>query len=163
MTRAIFTSLMCATLCNAAIPELLWSRTLPNSGTIEGEGLRKGNSVVLSADEQSLWLTTETGTLHVYDTNGNSIKTFHPETTADRFTESRSSVSLYQPEYRNQSVVYAVYAVIDVPHHEQNGTSSGISRFVQLCRLSVCLSRLGTRLASFCFVDKQTNAPSLSF
>jgi hypothetical protein len=136
MTRAIFTALMCTTLCNAAIPELLWSRTLLNGGIIEGEGLRKGNSVILSDDEESLWLTTETGTLHVMDTNGNSIKTFHPETTADRYTESRSSVSLYQPEYLNQSIVFAVFAVIDVPHFRQNETSS-FSRLVQSYRLSV--------------------------
>jgi hypothetical protein len=131
---------MGAILCNAAIPELLWSRTLLNSGTVDGEGLRKGNSVVLSSDEQSLWLTTETGTLHVMDTNGNSIKTFHPATTADRYTESRSSVSLYPPENPNQSIAFAVYAVIDVPHLGQNGTNSGrdaISRFVLPCRLSV--------------------------
>lgn len=133
MTRLIFVSLACARFGNAAIPELLWSRTLPNSGTIEGEGLRKGNAIVLSDDQQSLWLTTETGTLHVYDTDGKAIKKFRPDTTVDRYTESRSSVSLYQPEYLSQSIVYAVYAVIDVPHHGENGTrSDAISRFVHI-------------------------------
>lgn len=140
MTRLIFMSLACARFTNAAIPELLWSRTLPNSGTIGGEGLRKGNAVVLSDDQHSLWLTTETGTLHVYDTDGNAIKTFRPNTTAERYTESRSSVSLYQPD-TSRSIIYAVYAVIDVPHHGENGTSSdAISRYVHI-QYHLCLSK----------------------
>jgi hypothetical protein len=138
MTRLIFMLLTCARFSNAAIPELLWSRKLPNSGTIEGEGLRKGNAVVLSDDQKSLWLTTEAGTLYVYDTDGNAIKKFRPVTTADRYTASRSSVSLYQLEYPSQSIVYAVYAVIDVPHHGENGTrSDATSRFVHIQHHSV--------------------------
>jgi hypothetical protein len=148
MTRLIYMSLAFARITNAAIPELLWSRKLPDSTTIEGEGLRKGNAIVLSDDQQSLWLTTETGTLHVYHTNGNTIRKFRPNTTADRYTESRSSVSLYQPEYPNRSIVYAVYAVIDVPHHGENGTrSDAISRYVHI-QHHVCLFKLNTWIRS---------------
>ena len=124
----LFASLACAGLCSAIDPELLWSRLLPDSGTIEGQGLRKGNGVVLSDDQQSLWVTTETGSLHVYSKDGqDKISTFQPTNIANRYTESRSSVSLYQP-HPNKPAEYAVYAVIDVPHGGQGGSS--ISRFV---------------------------------
>ena len=50
----LVTIMLCSTrVCQAVGPHLLWSQTLPNGGII-GEGLRKGNAVVLSDDEQTL-------------------------------------------------------------------------------------------------------------
>jgi len=128
---------LCAKLCNAVGPQLLWSQTLPNGGTIEASGgLRKGNAVVLSEDEQSLWVTTESGSVNVYEsTSGSSLFYFQPEAIGGHYTESRSSISLYQP---GQSIVFAIYAVIDVPdsrHGDDSNTtmmtSVDTSRYVR--------------------------------
>lgn len=135
--RFLLLTLVCARLSNAVVgPNPLWSQPLPNGGTIEGEGLRKGNAVVLSDDEQSLWVTAESGSLHVYDSAGGTrLASFHPEAIDGHYTGSHSSVSLYQP---NESIEFAVYAVVDVSDHHGGDSlptmmSGGISRYVCAC------------------------------
>lgn len=124
----------CLRFAGATGPELLWSQPLSNDSTIEGEGLRKGNGVVLSLDEQSLWVTAESGSVYVYATNSGSIlSSFQPEAIENHYTESRSSVSLYQP---NGSVAFAVAAVIDIRRngHHDDEANAMISRYVCTCK-----------------------------
>lgn len=107
-------ALLCTTFCTATGPQILWSTTLPNGGTI-GEGLRKGTGVVLSENEQSLWVTSENGGLHVLDaTAGGTLVSFQPDNIDEHYTESRSSVSLH---HTSQSIEFGVYAIVDVPEH----------------------------------------------
>jgi hypothetical protein len=116
-------ALLCTRLCNAIGPHVLWTRTLPNGGSI-GEGLRKGTGVVLSANEESLWVTSENGSLNVLDAaNGSLLASFQPEIIDGHYTESRSSVSLYQS---NESIDFGVYAVVDVPERHFRDSTDDI-------------------------------------
>lgn len=135
-------ALISTRLCSAVGPHILWTKTLPNGGMI-GEGLRKGTGIILAENEESLWVTSETGSLNILNaTDGTIIASFQPDPVENHYTESRSSVSLYQT---SQSVEFGVYAVIDVPEHhgqESNTTSTtsiDITRCVRACSgSSVC-------------------------
>lgn len=133
----VLVSRWCADYASAAEPEILWSQTLSNGGTIEGEGLLKGNGVVLSEDEQSLWVATDSGRISVLEaSSGTLLSSFRPQQIEGHYIESRSSVALYQP---STSVVFAVYAVVDVPEshgHEHGVTAANdISRYVHTYNL----------------------------
>lgn len=123
-------ALISTPLCSAVGPQILWSKTLPNGGMI-GEGLRKGTGVVLADDEESLWVTSETGSVYILNaTDGSTLVSFRPDVIENRYTESRSAVSLHQT---SQSIEFGVYAVVDVPeHHGQDNTATSfdISRCV---------------------------------
>ena len=82
-----------------------------------------------------LWVTAESGSTHVIDgTSGNIVASFHPEAIDDHYTQSRSSVALYQPD---QSIEFAVYAVIDVVVGHGDDTPLAAGDTVEV-RTNVC-------------------------
>ena len=82
------------------------------SRSIVGGGFRKGNGVVLSKKQDSIWITDGAGRLHLVRINkDNDHVVFQPTNLLNRMTESRSSVVLFESD----TSTFAVYAVIDTP------------------------------------------------
>lgn len=85
---------------------------LQNRNILNG-GLRKGNAVVLSKDQNNLWVADAAGSLHVVRLiHGNRDHVlFEPSSLPNRAIESRSSVALYE----GSQTTFAAYTVIDTP------------------------------------------------
>mgnify|MGYP000506220532 CR=1 FL=1 len=99
--------------CLSQFPQLLWSSNILQTSCISGGGLRKGNGVVLSSDQQKLWVTDAAGSLHLVrllDEERQQV-VFTPDSLPNRMVESRSSAALFE----GPTSSFAVYTVIDAP------------------------------------------------
>ena len=96
-------------------------------GSLSAASPRRGNGVVSAPNGQTVWITDDGGALHVLDTINTTKEEiyFRPPSVEHRWTESRSSVSLFV-NLNGTETEYAVYAVTDVAHDDQNSTSSRI-------------------------------------
>ena len=110
-----------------ADPLIRWVRRLKGCGSISDASPRRGNGVVSAANGQTVWITDDEGALHILDADNHTQDEiyFKPSLVENRWTESRSSVSLFV-EPNGTTTEYAVYAVIDVDHIVSNATTSRI-------------------------------------
>ena len=110
-----------------ADPLIRWVRRLKGCGSLSAASPRRGNGVVSAPNGQTVWITDDGGALHVLDAINTTKEEiyFRPPSIEHRWTESRSSVSLFV-NVNGTETEYAVYAVTDVAHDDQNSTSSRI-------------------------------------
>ncbi len=108
-------------------PVIRWIRRLKGCGSLSAASPRRGNGVVSAPNGQTVWITDDGGALHVLDTITATKEEiyFRPPSVEHRWTESRSSVSLFV-NVNGTETEYAVYAVTDVAHDDQNSTNSRI-------------------------------------
>jgi len=104
-------------------PRYKYTHTL-GSGRLNGPStasLRRGNAIVTSADGQYLFVTSDDGTLHIVHAHHPGVfdRVYDPTSDvledAGWFTFCQSGVSLFHTRDRMRSVVFAVYAVVDLP------------------------------------------------
>mmetsp|Transcript_57 Transcript_57/g.115 ORF Transcript_57/g.115 Transcript_57/m.115 type:complete len:954 (+) Transcript_57:137-2998(+) len=108
-------------------PNIKWTYTLPEAGTIFGRSLRRGNGVVISKDSSRLFVTADDGSLHIiYPDALQESVSFIPTSLQGTFTECQSSVALYE----NPNVQYVVYAVMDTPVVTNVGMEEVTSRII---------------------------------
>lgn len=110
-----------------ADPLIRWVRRLKGCGSISDASPRRGNGVVSAANGQTVWITDDEGALHILDADNHTKDEiyFNPPLVANRWTESRSSVSLFV-EPNGNAPEYAVYAVIDVDPNAPSATTSRV-------------------------------------
>lgn len=110
-----------------ADPLIRWVRRLKGCGSISDAGPRRGNGVVSAVNDQTVWITDDEGALHILDADNHTKDEiyFKPPLVANRWTESRSSVSLFV-EPNGTATEYAVYAVIDVDPNAPSATTSRV-------------------------------------
>lgn len=105
--------------CADAIPEIVWEYKILGGGKIDGPGVRKGNGVVLSEDEKTVWTTSVDGSVRIL--SNDTTYFFQPQQIENRKMECRSSIALSHDE--DGSVRFGVYAVMDIPDDETKITS----------------------------------------
>ena len=110
-----------------ADPLIRWVRRLQGCGSISDAGPRRGNGVVSAMNGHTVWITDDEGALHILDAHNHTKDEiyFKPPLVANRWTESRSSVSLFVVPNRT-TTEYAIYAVIDVDPNAPNATTSRV-------------------------------------
>lgn len=87
-------------------PQMSWTFQIPGSGTLGGRSFRKGNSITIQDDTDTVYATADDGSLHIIGL-GKSLL-FEAPQVSSTFTECRSGVSFHPDGF-------AVYAVIDTP------------------------------------------------
>lgn len=125
-TGVVFYSLLLLGVQVQSYPSIRWVRRLKGCGSISDASPRRGNGVVSAPNGQTVWITDDEGALHILDADNYTKDEiyFRPPLVANRWTESRSSVSLHV-DPNGIAYKYAVYAVIDVAN-DPNATSSRI-------------------------------------
>ena len=110
-----------------ADPLIRWVRRLKGCGSISDAGPRRGNGVVSAVNGKTVWISDDEGALHILDAENHTKDEiyFKPPLVANRWIESRSSVSLFVKR-NGTATEYAVYAVIDVDHNTPNATTSRV-------------------------------------
>lgn len=117
-------------------PKKLWGISLPNSGSLTAKrGLRVGNGIVVSKDDEMLWLVSDDGYLYVVQALTGEIEyeVEPPEFDGvdEYFVESRSAVGLvYDEGFDDEKPVLGVYTTIEL--HVNDNTAR--SRFIAVDR-----------------------------
>jgi len=146
-------------------PELKWTKKLEgNFGKLSGPGVRQGNGVVVSPNDEEIWVTDDEGGVHIIDYHSQKEITYHPSPLSpSHWIESRSSISIYD----NATNFLAVYAITDIgPSSEieikrylnNNATSSTISIKSRV----IALDRRGKNLWQTIISGQAKGTPKIS-
>lgn len=117
-------------------PFVRWKHQLTGGfESIAGPSLRKGNAVVVSPNNDQVYVTSDDGRIHILPTELTRSwvppREFSPsiiqKNNVNWFTVCYSGVSLYQTKVNARPVTLAVYAVIDMPPRKSNNK---IQRYV---------------------------------